>query len=175
MLSINNVSSMNSKQWKLCVNCTLYIDTRLLRKHTISSDSSKQVHDEIVKAPVSWMFHLCNILQLVIYRFYYCSFPKQQLVRHAHQGTFHVVFKFGDKLYAIHEQALEKVLADIPFIFRRTHVIYVWADRLQRLSWRFSMISAPQEHNKSQSHHKTVRLALFLLCEYYFLDNDTVI
>ena len=62
------------------------------------------------------MFHLCNILQLVIYRFYYCSFPKQQLVRHAHQGTFHVVFKFGDKLYAIHEQALEKVLADIPFI-----------------------------------------------------------
>ena len=63
------------------------------------------------------MFHLCNILQLVIYRFYYCSFPKQQLVRHAHQGTFHVVFKFGDKLYAIHEQALEKVLADIPFIF----------------------------------------------------------
>ena len=62
------------------------------------------------------MFHLCNILQLVIYRFYYCSFPKQQLVRHAHQGTFHVVFKFGDKLYAIHEQALEKVLADIPFV-----------------------------------------------------------
>ena len=61
------------------------------------------------------MFHLCNILQLVIYRFYYCSFPKQQLVRHAHQGTFHVVFKFGDKLYAIHEQALEKVLADIIF------------------------------------------------------------
>ena len=41
--------------------------------------------------------------------FYYCSFPKQQLVRHAHQGTFHVVFKFGDKLYAVHEQALEKV------------------------------------------------------------------
>ena len=34
----------------------------------------------------------------------------------AHQGTFHVVFKFGDKLYAIHEQALEKVLADVPFI-----------------------------------------------------------
>lgn len=62
------------------------------------------------------MFHLCNILQLVIYRFYYCSFPEQQLVRHAHQGTFHVVFKFGDKLYAIHEQALEKILADIPFV-----------------------------------------------------------
>ena len=44
------------------------------------------------------------------------SFPKQQFVRHAHQCTFHVVFKFGDKLYAIHEQTLEKVLADIPFI-----------------------------------------------------------
>ena len=65
------------------------------------------------------MFHLCNVLQLVIYRFYYCSFPEQQLVRHAHQGTFHVVFKFGDKLYTIHEQALEKVLADIPFVSDR--------------------------------------------------------
>lgn len=62
------------------------------------------------------MFHLCNVLQLVIYRFYDGTFPEQQFVRHAHQSTFHVVFKFGDKLYAIHEQALEKVLADIPFI-----------------------------------------------------------
>ena len=62
------------------------------------------------------MFHLCNVLQLVIYRFYYCSFPEQKLVRHAHQATFHVVFKFGDKLYTIHKQALEKVLADIPFV-----------------------------------------------------------
>ena len=62
------------------------------------------------------MLNLSNVLQFVIYRFYYCSFPKQQFVRHAHQGTFHVVFKFGDKLYAIHEQALEKVLADIPFV-----------------------------------------------------------
>ena len=62
------------------------------------------------------MFHLCNILQLVIYRFYYCSFPEQQLVRHAHQGTFHVVFKFGDKLYAIHEQPLEEIPSDLAFV-----------------------------------------------------------
>ena len=55
------------------------------------------------------MFHLCNVLQLVIYRFYDGTFPKQPFVRHAHQSTFHVVFKFGDKLYAVHEQALEKV------------------------------------------------------------------
>ena len=68
----------------------MYIDTRLLRKHTITAIAPS--------------------------RFTMSSFPKQQFVRHAHQGTFHVVFKFGDKLYAIHEQALEKVLADIPFI-----------------------------------------------------------
>ena len=61
------------------------------------------------------MFHLCNVLQLVIYRFYDGTFPEQQFVRHAYQSTFHVVFKFGDKLYAVHEQALEKVLADIAF------------------------------------------------------------
>ena len=30
---LNNVSSTNSKQSKLCVKCTLYIDTRLLGKH----------------------------------------------------------------------------------------------------------------------------------------------
>ena len=79
------------------------------------------------------MFHLCNILQLVIYRFYYCSFPEQQLVRHAHQGTFHVVFKFGDKLYAIHEQALEKVLADIPFVSDQL-AIYEFYERANVLS-----------------------------------------
>ena len=55
------------------------------------------------------MFNLCNVLQLVIYCFYDGTFPKQQFVRHAHQSTFHVVLKFGDKLYAVHEQALEKV------------------------------------------------------------------
>jgi len=31
------------------------------------------------------------------------------------------------------------------------------------------------EKQKSQSHHKTVQLALFLLREYYFLDNDVII
>ena len=62
------------------------------------------------------MFHLCNVLQLVIYRLYDGTFPEQQFVRHAYQSTFHVVFKFGDKLYAVHEQALEKVLADIAFV-----------------------------------------------------------
>jgi len=28
---------------------------------------------------------------------------------------------------------------------------------------------------KSQLHHQTVQLALFLLLEYYFLDNDVII
>ena len=31
------------------------------------------------------------------------------------------------------------------------------------------------EKQKSQSHHKTVQLALFLLREYYFLDNDVIV
>ena len=31
------------------------------------------------------------------------------------------------------------------------------------------------EKQKSQSLHKTVQLALFLLREYYFLDNDVII
>lgn len=38
--------------------------------------NKEQVHYEIVKAPVSRMFHLCNVLQLVIYRFYDGTFPE---------------------------------------------------------------------------------------------------
>ena len=31
------------------------------------------------------------------------------------------------------------------------------------------------EKQKSQSHHQQVQLALFLLREYYFLDNDVIV
>ena len=50
---LNNVSSTNSKQSKLCVKCTLYIDTRLLGKHAVRLNRPQYVYDEIVKASVS--------------------------------------------------------------------------------------------------------------------------
>lgn len=49
----SNVSSTNSKQSKLCVKCTLYIDTRLFGKHAVRRNRPQYVYDEIVKASVS--------------------------------------------------------------------------------------------------------------------------
>ena len=47
------MSSTNSKQSKLCVKCTLYIDTRLFGKHAVRRNRPEYVYDEIVKASVS--------------------------------------------------------------------------------------------------------------------------
>ena len=52
-------------------------------------------------------------------RLYNSPFPKKQSVRHAHQSTFHIAFRFSDKLYAIHEQPLKRILADISFVRNR--------------------------------------------------------
>ena len=41
LVNINNVSSMNLEQSKLCVNSPLYIDTRLLWEQTIGSNSTQ--------------------------------------------------------------------------------------------------------------------------------------
>ena len=81
------------------------------------------------------------------------SFPKQQFVRHAHQGTFHVVFKFGDKLYAVYEQALEKVLADIAFVCDQLPV-YEFNEGL--VFQRFPVIHI------SRGYHEVEQLTLFV-------------
>ena len=44
-----NVSSTNSKQFKLCVNSSFNIDTRLFRKAAIRSQCSKHVYNEIIE------------------------------------------------------------------------------------------------------------------------------
>ena len=64
------------------------MDARLLGEHAICSDCPQQVHDEIFKAPMSWMLYLSNVLQLVIHRFYYSTLTEQKLVGYAHQGSF---------------------------------------------------------------------------------------
>ena len=87
--SYDNVNSTNSKQSKLCVKCTLYIDTRLFWKHAVRRNRPQYVYDEIVKASVSGMLHLRNVFQFVVYRLYNSPFPKPQFVRHTHQSPLH--------------------------------------------------------------------------------------
>ena len=70
LVIVLNVNSTNSKQSKLCVKCTLYIDTRLFWKHAVRRNRPQYVYDEIVKASVSGMLHLRNVFQFVVYRLY---------------------------------------------------------------------------------------------------------
>jgi len=62
------------------------------------------------------VLHLCNILKLIIHSFYNGSFSEYESVRNAHQSSFHVAFQFGNKLYSIHKQPLEEILANVPLV-----------------------------------------------------------
>ena len=62
------------------------------------------------------VFNLCDILQLIVDRFYQSPFSQQNPVSYAHQGILHVVLHFGYQLYAVKEKVLKKSLSDIPFV-----------------------------------------------------------
>ena len=68
-------------------------------KNNNNGYSLKDIYNEIIKAPVYWMFHLCSILQFVIYGLYDIALPQQQFVRNRHKHS----FKFRDKLYPIYK------------------------------------------------------------------------
>lgn len=111
-----NVSSTNFKQRLLRNHGSVYIDTWLLWKITIYGNGAQYVNDKIIKAPVSEVFDLSNILQFIIDCFYYGQFPQEQFVRNTHQSSFHVALEFGDELYHIHKQPLDEFLANISFV-----------------------------------------------------------
>ena len=50
---LNNMSSTNLEQSKLCVNSPLYIDTRLLWKTAVCCDCTQEVDNEIIKGSMS--------------------------------------------------------------------------------------------------------------------------
>ena len=62
------------------------------------------------------MLRLCNVLQFVIDSLDDCPFPEHDSVRYGHQCPLHVTFQFGDKLYSVHKELSEKVLADISLV-----------------------------------------------------------
>lgn len=63
--------------------------------------------NEIIKGTMSGVLDLCDVLQLIINRFYQSTLSQQDFVSYAHQGVFHVVLHFGYQLYAVHEEVLE--------------------------------------------------------------------
>lgn len=156
---IVNVNSTNSKQSKLCVKCTLYIDTRLFWKHAVRRNRPQYVYDEIVKASVSGMLHLRNVFQFVVYRLYNSPFPKQQFVRHTHQSPLHVTFEFGNKLYTVNKHASEEVLADIALVCNQLSV-----DEFDKrlILQRFPVIDI------TRSYHEVQQLAFLVTYQMQF-------
>ena len=153
------MSSTNSKQSKLCVKCTLYIDTRLFGKHAVRSNSPQNVDDEIVKTPMPGMLHLCDVFQFIVYRLYNSPFPKQQFVRHTHQSPLHVTFEFGNKLYTVNKHASEEVLADIALVCNQLSV-----DEFDKrlILQRFPVIDI------TRSYHEVQQLAFLVTYQMQF-------
>ena len=62
------------------------------------------------------MFHLCNILKLVIYGLHQGSFAEDYLVVYWHQNILHVALDLGYKLYAIQKQEVKNPFVDVTFV-----------------------------------------------------------
>ena len=92
------------------------IDARLFWETTIRGQGSEHVNDEVLKASVPGVLHLCDVLQLVIDGLDDGSLPEQQFVGDTHQRTLHVVFQLCDELYAVNEKPFKEILADISLV-----------------------------------------------------------
>ena len=85
------------------------------------------------------MLNLSNVLQLVIHSLNDSPLPEKQFVGYGHQSPFHIAFELRNKLYAVHKEPFEKMLANVPlvsdelsiyefykgFIFKRFPIIYI--------------------------------------------------
>ena len=92
------------------------IDARLFRKTTVCGQCPQHVNDEVVKASVSGVLHLRDVLQLVIDSLDNGSLPEQQFVGNTHQRAFHVVPQFRDELYAVNEKPFKEFPADVSLV-----------------------------------------------------------
>ena len=62
------------------------------------------------------MFDLSDVFQFIIDRLDYRPFAEQYPVIHWPQPVSHVAFQFGNQLYAVNEQFIEKIPADVAFV-----------------------------------------------------------
>ena len=62
---------------------------------------------------MSGMLDLANVLELLVDGLDDRPLPEQQLVMQTHQRVLHVPLEPGDQVYAVHEEALEEILADV--------------------------------------------------------------
>ncbi len=74
----------------------------------VRGNSSELVYDKILERAVSGVFHLSNVLQLIVDGFDYSTLSKKHLVRNAHYCPFHVALELGYQLDSINEQSAEQ-------------------------------------------------------------------
>ena len=84
-----------------------------LGQQVVCDESGEQIGDEIVHRAISGMLDLANDLQLLIDGLDDRPLPEQQLVMQTHQRVLHVPLEPGDQVYAVHEESLEEILADV--------------------------------------------------------------
>ena len=117
---------MGTSVWKSILRCDRGVE-----------HPCEQIGDEIVHRAMSGMLDLANVLQLLIDGLDDRPLPEQQLVMQTHQRVLHVPLEPGDQVYAVHEESLEEILADVSpigeqlakqlfreaFVFQRSAVV----------------------------------------------------
>lgn len=116
------------------------IDHRFLREQTVSGDTADEIDDEIRERAESGMLNLCDVLKFIIDGLDNVPFTQQNPVIHRSETAVHVVFQLGYQLYAINEELVEKVLADIAFIAHKFTI-----DKLHDSSY-FSEVRCHRHH-----------------------------
>ena len=62
------------------------------------------------------VLNLTYVLEFIAYGFNQSSFAKQDFIWKEHQGVFHVLSKFCNKVYAVNEKLFKKGLRNISFV-----------------------------------------------------------
>lgn len=92
------------------------VNGRLNGKETVGAQCGQHIHQEIMKASVSAMHQLGDILEHIVEGFYDASFTQHHLVIEWHELLLHVCPQACDNMYALIEKPAEKTLGDISLV-----------------------------------------------------------
>ena len=91
-----------------------------MRQETVCRYSRHQIDQEVTKAAVTAVFHLADVFQTIINRFYDRPFPQQELVFHVHHNVFHMLSQLAYQWDSLPIQALKqglRALTPVPEAF----------------------------------------------------------
>ena len=89
---------------------------RFLGEEAVCGYSSDKVHDEVGDGTMPGMFYLGDVFQFVIDSLDYGPLANQYPVEYWPYPAPHIIFQFGNQLYAVNKQFAEQIFADIPLV-----------------------------------------------------------